>query len=130
VPDFHRLLGAEWGPVAVAEWGRIVPLLQRMGAASAVDAFLLREYVLCYVRCQQCEEQLTREGLLIDGQRAGTKVRHPLTTVSNSYRTASKAICGQLGVGASSRGQMNLTAPKATPTATQGDWLPPKRDAE
>ena len=124
-PDFHKLLGPESGPVALAEWRRIVPLLQKMGSATAIDAYLLREYCVCFARCEACEEQLTREGLLIDGQRAGTKVRHPLTTVSNSYRTASKAICAQLGIGASSRGQMNLSAPKTREPAGEG-WLPPK----
>jgi P27 family predicted phage terminase small subunit len=128
VPNFHTLLGPESGAVALAEWNRIVPILQRMGSASAIDAYLLREYCVCFARTEACEEQLSREGLLIDGQREGTKVRHPLTTVSNTYRTASKAICAQLGIGANVRGQMNLTPPKAPNGAGTTGWLPEKVD--
>src|SRR5512137_2246215 len=84
-PDFHALLGPESGAVALAEWNRVTPLLQRMGSATAIDAYLLREYAVCFARTQACEEQITREGLMVKGQREGSMVKHPLVSVSNAY---------------------------------------------
>jgi P27 family predicted phage terminase small subunit len=123
LPDFVRLLGTESGPIALAEWQRVVPLLRKMGSASALDAYLLREYCVCFARTLAAEEQITREGLMVAGQRAGSMVKHPLVSVSNAYRNASRTICTQLGIGANVRGQMNLTPPKE-PKPEAGGWLP------
>ena len=123
VPDFFSILGDESGAVALAEWQRIVPALQKMGSACSIDTYLLREYCVCFVRTVECETQITKDGVLVDGQREGTKVRHPLVTVSNSYRNASRTICQQLGIGANVRGQMNVTPPKRSLTNGDGDWL-------
>ena len=125
VPDFHTLLGPESGAVALAEWQRVVPLLTKMGSASAIDAYLLREYCVCFARTQACEELITAQGLMVTGQRQGSLVKNPLVSVSCAYRNASRTICQQLGIGANVRGQMNLTPPKTRPQDEAGaGWLP------
>ena len=62
---------------------------------------------------------------MVKGQREGSMVKHPLVSVSNAYRNASRTICAQLGIGANVRGQMNLTAPKTRPQdEVATGWLP------
>lgn len=129
VPDFAELLGPEWGAVATEEWARVVPVLERMGSAHAVDVFLLREYCVCFARLVQIETLITEEGLVVPGQREGAFIKNPVCTLGNAYRASSKAICQQLGIGANSRGTMSLTPPKRSAAIAPGEnWLPPRKE--
>jgi P27 family predicted phage terminase small subunit len=126
-PDYVTLLGPADGAVALAEFQRLAPMLRRMGSVTAIDANVLGDYCTCFARLAAVEATLTSEGLVVEG-RADTKVKNPLVAVASSYRQSLKSLAAQLAIGASSRGTMNLTAPKTPPADTDHSWLPPKKD--
>lgn len=52
-------------------------------------------------------------------------VKHPLMAAGNAYRTGSRAICHQIGIGAHARELIHLTPPKTRPQDEPGTgWLP------
>jgi hypothetical protein len=58
-------------------------------------------------------------------RREGSMVKHPLMAAGNAYRTASRAICHQIGIGAHARELIHLTPPKTRPQDEPGTgWLP------
>lgn len=120
-PDYVALFGPRDGAVALAEFERLTPLLRRMGSATVIDSNVIGDYCLCHARLQAIEATMTAEGLLVTG-RADTKVKNPLVAIATSYRQSLKSLAAQLGIGAGSRGTMNLTAPKPKP-AERTNWL-------
>lgn len=87
--------------VASREWQRIVPVLEVSAGLAAVDTTVLLDYCVCVARIDQCERGLSREGLLMHGERGWQK--NGLTTIVAQYRTQLKAYIGELGLSPSAR---------------------------
>lgn len=89
---------------AAAEWARIVPVLVKTVGLGVIDYSLVVDYCVTRARLDWCELQLSRDGLVVMGQRG--LCRNPLTTVASQYRAAMKHHTGELGLSPSSRGTM------------------------
>lgn len=87
--------------VASREWRRVVPVLRVSAGLAAVDASLIHDYCVCVARIDQCERNLSRNGLLMQGERGWQK--NGSTTIVSQYRTQLKAYIGELGLSPSSR---------------------------
>lgn len=94
--------------VARREWRRIVPVLRHTAGLAAVDATILTDYCVCVARIDECERDISRRGLQVEGERGWQK--NGATTVAGQYRTQLKAYIGELGLSPSARGR--LTPPK------------------
>lgn len=94
--------------VARREWGRVVPVLEKTAGLGAVDANILADYCICVARVDECERDISRRGMLIEGERGWQK--NGSTTVAGQYRTQLRAYVGELGLSPSARGR--LAAPK------------------
>lgn len=94
--------------VARTEWLRVVPVLQKTAGLAAVDVTILTDYCVCVARIDECERDISRRGMLIEGERGWQK--NGSTTVAGQYRTQLKAYIGELGLSPSSR--TRLTPPK------------------
>lgn len=96
--------------VARREWQRIVPVLTHTAGLGAVDATILADYCVCVARIDECEREISRRGMLIEGERGWMK--NGATTVAGQYRQQLKAYIGELGLSPSAR--TRLTPPKGS----------------
>lgn len=94
--------------VARREWRRVVPVLKHTAGLAAVDANLLHDYCVCVARIDQCERELSTNGLLQLGERGWQK--NGATTIVSQYRAQLKVYIRELGLSPSAR--TGMTPPK------------------
>lgn len=94
--------------VARREWNRVVPVLRHTAGLAAVDATILTDYCIAVARIDECERDISRRGMLIEGERGWQK--NGSTTVAAQYRTQLARYIGELGLSPSARGR--ITPPK------------------
>ena len=94
--------------VATREWNRIVPVLKVSAGLGVVDMTVLTDYCVCVARIDQGERSLTRDGVLMAGERGMQK--SGWTTIVGQYRTQLRAYIVELGLSPSAR--MKIGAPK------------------
>lgn len=87
--------------VARREWRRVVPVLKQTAGLAAVDVNLLHDYCVCVARIDQCERDLSRRGLLMEGERGWQK--NGATTIVGQYRSQLRAYIRELGLSPSAR---------------------------
>lgn len=87
--------------IARREWRRIVPVLTHTAGLGDVDATVLQDYCVCVARVDQCERQLARDGLLMQGERGWQK--HGAATIVGGYRAQLKVYIRELGLSPSAR---------------------------
>ncbi|GIE35913.1 hypothetical protein Ait01nite_089580 [Actinoplanes italicus] len=93
--------------VARREWRRAYPVLRMSVGLADVDLHLLHDYCVCVARIDQCERAISKNGLLIRGERGWQK--NGATTIVGQYRTQLRAYIGELGLSPSAR--TRLTPP-------------------
>lgn len=87
--------------VSRREWRRVVPVLQHTVGLAAVDVNLLFDYCVCVARVDQCERELSTNGLLQLGERGWQK--NGATTIVSQYRAQLKVYIRELGLSPSAR---------------------------
>lgn len=87
--------------VARREWRRVVPVLRHTAGLAEVDANLLHDYCVCVARIDQCERELSTNGLLMLGERGWQK--NGATTIVSQYRAQLKVYIRELGLSPSAR---------------------------
>jgi P27 family predicted phage terminase small subunit len=98
--------------IARKEWRRVVPVLVRSAGLGDVDVTVLRDYCICVARIDQCERSLSRDGMLMFGERGMQK--HGATTIVSQYRAQLKVYVRELGLSPSARAGI-------TPPGDDGD---------
>jgi P27 family predicted phage terminase small subunit len=93
--------------VARREWRRVVPVLQQAAGLSAVDAAALHDYCVCVARIDQCERELSHNGLLMLGERGWQK--NGVTTIVSQYRAQYRVYLREFGLSPSAR--VSITPP-------------------
>ena len=86
---------------AAEEWNRVVPILKVSVGLGNLDFATVVDLCVCVSRLEWCERQISREGLIVEGQRG--PCRNPLTTVATAYRTQFKTYIRELGLSPSAR---------------------------
>lgn len=87
--------------VARREWRRVVPVLKHTAGLTAVDASALHDYCVCVARIDQCERSISRDGMLMEGERGWQK--NGATTVVSQYRAQYKVYVREFGLSPSAR---------------------------
>lgn len=87
--------------IARREWRRVVPVLKHTAGLAAVDAAALQDYCICVARIDQCERDISRRGMLIEGERGWQK--NGATTVVSQYRAQYKIYLREFGLSPSAR---------------------------
>lgn len=106
--------------VARGEWRRVVPLLDQTGMLSSVDRQVLVELCVVVARVDECERQLSVEGMTWRGERG--MQRHGATIVVRQYRDQLKWLVGELGLSPAARQRLSGTpAGAAGAGAEEGD---------
>lgn len=90
--------------VASAEWCRIVPVLKYTAGIGDVDTATLQDFCICVARIDQCEREISRNGLLMAGERGMQK--NGATTIVGQYRSQLARYIGELGLSPSARGRI------------------------
>lgn len=93
--------------VARLEWRRVVPVLKYTAGLAAVDAAALQDYCVCVARIDQCEREISRNGMLMLGERGWQK--NGATTVVSQYRAQYKIYLREFGLSPSAR--VGMTPP-------------------
>lgn len=87
--------------VAGREWNRVVPVLKHTAGLAAVDAAALHEYCVVVARIDQCERNLSVNGLLMQTERGWTK--NGAATIVSQYRATYKILIREFGLSPSAR---------------------------
>lgn len=87
--------------VASTEWRRVVPVLTVSAGVADVDLNVLHDYCVCVARIDQCERALSRDGLMMQGERGWMKNGH--TTIVGQYRQQLRSYVVELGLSPSAR---------------------------
>jgi P27 family predicted phage terminase small subunit len=87
--------------IASREWLRVVPMLKVAAGVSDVDSTVLHDYCVCVARIDECERALSRDGLMLQGERGWQKNGH--TTIVGQYRQQLRAYIVELGLSPSAR---------------------------
>jgi P27 family predicted phage terminase small subunit len=90
--------------VASVEWRRVLPVLKYTAGIGAVDTVVLTDYCVCVARIDQGERALSRDGVLMQGERGWQK--NGWTTVIGQYRSQLARYIGELGLSPSARGRI------------------------
>jgi P27 family predicted phage terminase small subunit len=97
-------------------WRRLIPGLQRIGAASALDRYILSDICRCIVRLDEAEAEITARGLVIESERTDKTgnvvhelIRNPACLAAKEYRAALTRYATEFGLTAISR--TKLAAP-------------------
>lgn len=90
--------------IASAEWNRVVPVLRYTAGIGDVDTAVIRDYAICVARIDQCEREISRNGLLMAGERGMQK--NGATTIVGQYRSQLARYIGELGLSPSARGRI------------------------
>lgn len=112
VPGDQRAVNARCREVASREWQRVVPVLEFTAGVGTVDTATLTDYCICLARIDQCEREISANGILMQGERGWQK--NGATTIVGQYRTQLSRYIGELGLSPSARGRL-------TPPDNSGD---------
>lgn len=105
--------------VALAEWGRVVPLLRRIGLVSLAERGAL--IALCQVWSQYCaaQGQIRREGMVLETERGS--VVNPLIGIQDKALKHLQRLWGDLGLTPSGRSRL-AALPAGDPAAKPTKW--------
>lgn len=111
-PEPPKALSAE----ARAEWGRVVPELDRIGMLTVVDRAALVVYCETWSTYVRAQADVKRRGVLVTGYR-GSRVKNPALQIARDAAQLVRAMCSEFGLTPSSRGRMSV------PEANEDDEL-------
>ncbi|MEU5974301.1 phage terminase small subunit P27 family [Streptomyces sp. NPDC047315] len=104
VPGDQGAVNERCRNVASREWRRVVPVLELTAGIGTVDTSTLTDYCICIARIDQCEREISVNGILMLGERGWQK--NGATTIVGQYRTQLARYIGELGLSPSARGRL------------------------
>lgn len=110
-PDWEEILpgDAETAEKAAQVWATTIPAVVMSAGLTNAQRETAIEYCLAAARIWQGERVLSREGMTVMTERG--IVKHPMTTILNSYRSHFRSLTGELGLSPSSASR--ITPPEA-----------------
>lgn len=102
---------ATLGPVALAEWNRVVEDLERLGVLSLSDRPTLALYCQHYARWVEAEEHIKKLGMVSSTAAGGAKI-NPYIQISKDSAKEALRIAQLFGLSPSDRSRLKTEAPK------------------
>ena len=96
---------------ARAFWRQLAPRLAAMGLLTDLDTLALAEVCVCLSRAAEAEQLVTRDGLLIRGERGLCK--NPSCQLSRDYSLRAWSLAARFGLTPADRGRLDV-APAAS----------------
>ncbi len=95
--------------LAIEEWARVVPILDKMGVLSVLDRAGLADYCLCVARVGELERAIGKQGIAVKGRYRGDRqIKHPLFAVVRQYRASLQRWCDLFGFAPGPRGRLDV----------------------
>lgn len=91
---------------ALAEWGRIVPELDRIGLLTKVDRAYLIAYCEAWATFDEARQQISRDGILVPGR--GGMVRNPAAFVMKDAADMMLKFGSRFGLSPSDRTRLSV----------------------
>jgi P27 family predicted phage terminase small subunit len=82
-------------------------LLRDRGALDALDQAALGDYITCWQRLRECEQEIETHGLIVEGAN-GARVKNPAATLARNYRQSLLAWCKEFGLTFGSRTRLPM----------------------
>jgi P27 family predicted phage terminase small subunit len=96
-----------WLPVEAKRiWRALAPKLERVGLLTEADGPAFADMCLCLARLREAEEDISRRGLLVPGDRG--MVKNPACQLAREYRAALQKWAARFGLDPASRSTMDL----------------------
>jgi P27 family predicted phage terminase small subunit len=100
----------EWLDATARElWQDLAPRLEKLGLISELDRAAFAAFVSAYSLWRRCEEQIEREGLIVQGHR-GVPRKHPLLAVSARALEQMRAGFAEFGLTPRARQRLDVNA--------------------
>lgn len=95
-----------WLPKAAkAEWGRVVPELERLGMLAKVDRAALIAFCQAVALTEDAQRMLDEHGILVPGAQGGF-VKNPAATVVKEAAATIRGFAGEFGLTPSARSRL------------------------
>lgn len=114
--------------VAVKEWQRILPIVQRMRVMTEADFGALAEMCATFSCLREASEQVKNEGNTITGAMGG-QVKNPTVTIRDDQRKILLAYQREFGLVPGSRARVKVSSPAKPDEGTAWDRLKRERQA-
>jgi P27 family predicted phage terminase small subunit len=95
--------------VALDEWHRVLPELQRLQLTKALDRAALTAYCLAVARLHEAQRILSAEGLLHEGSQG--RSRHPALIIAENASKEIRAWANEFGFTPSAENRMTVATP-------------------
>jgi P27 family predicted phage terminase small subunit len=96
----------------------VTPTLDVMGMLAAVDLVALADWCVCVARLEECEREITRLGLVLEGERGWQ--RNGAAIIAAQYRQRLGHLSAQFGLSPLARDQLRGDT-RAAPVGAEVD---------
>jgi P27 family predicted phage terminase small subunit len=106
IPDPPEVLSDT--PDALAEWGRVTPLLAEVGLITKLDRAVVAAYCMAWARWMDCERMLKTTGLIVKAP-SGYPMYSPYLAASNKALDQVRQLSEQIGLSGSARSRIKAS---------------------
>lgn len=100
---------------ASSEWRRVVPVLDRIGLLTSLDAQILCDYCVVTARLEEASRSVSIEGMVVEEVRYSPKgdeyvvtKRNPNTVLEKEFRVSALRLISELGLSPTSRARIHV----------------------
>ncbi len=91
---------------ALAEWRRVVPVLDKLGLITAVDKTALANYCMAFAKVMAAEKEIEEDGITVKG-RTGP-IKNPAFTVWDASMKQMRAYANEFGLTPAARPKLSI----------------------
>jgi P27 family predicted phage terminase small subunit len=102
IPDPPEHLDA----VALAEWARLVPLLDSCGILTKIDGNALALLATWFSRWVEAEEMIQKHGIIVKAPKTGVPMQNPALSIANKAMQEIAKLLAEFGMTPSSRSRV------------------------
>lgn len=95
---------------ALAEWNRVVPVLEQLGLLTKIDRAALSGYCMAYARWIEAERELSKSDALIVKTKTGYPMQNPLIGIANQQLKLMHGFIAEFGLSPASRTRVRTSA--------------------
>lgn len=99
----------EWlNKEAKDKWKELAPQLEQLGLLTKIDGDEFARYCQFTVRAKQAEENVEKNGVLVNGAVPGTMVKNPAVQIARDYAQAASRLADKFGLSPSARNGLEV----------------------
>ena len=99
--------------VALAEWKRLLPMLNQCGIMTEIDGNAAAVLVTWFSRWVEAEKMVQKKGLLVKAPKTGVPMQNPALSIANKAMQEMTKLLAEFGMTPSSRSKVAAVFEKA-----------------